>query len=69
MSNWQPIETAPKDGTTIVGWSKENGADILFYGMTEHDDVIEEGWLYHFDFQTWPTKPTHWMPLPKPPTV
>jgi len=73
---WQPIETAPKDGTPILLATFKNGA-------VEHIDegcweVIDEGWEsnirpYHgWVSNTWPfgdTGPTHWVKvaLPKPP--
>ena len=57
---WQPIETAPDDGTpflvtdgelTAVGWLGEHCGSIdLLWGCLKF-------------------KSTHWMPLPEPPTV
>ena len=81
MSEWQPIETAPRDGTVI-----------LFYG----EGCVCAGWFGN-DFRPFPwafvddtreslvgccdkemtgrvhvngyplDTPTHWMPLPEPP--
>jgi len=69
MTEWQPIETAPKDGT-----------DILIYQPPEKIwGLIFEHVIYvcHFDGRgRWTEsdgerysnfKPTHWMPLPEPP--
>lgn len=56
MSEWQPIETAPKDGTWFLAYE----ADVPMY--TAHWD--EDGW---YDLE-WKCRPTHWMPLPEPPS-
>jgi hypothetical protein len=63
---WQPIETAPKDGTTILG------AD--FCSFTNQWNISTVSWdgawslvitgAYAED-DKW--NPTHWMPLPTPP--
>lgn len=66
--DWQPIETAPKDGTRVLiasgtdvvlaffdnnaGMWCENEYDNLWWGPT--DTARYDG-------------PTHWMPLPAPP--
>lgn len=62
---WQPIETAPKDGTHILLYvkldeprEKEVGIDVGFYVTHRNDDFL--AWSYV-------ARPTHWMPLPSPP--
>ena len=68
---WQPIETAPKDGTRIlVSCVYEVEGQTHSYEWADWwgwDDEWE-GWL---DFPSQipaPVPPTHWMPLPAPPT-
>ena len=64
IGGWQPIETAPKDGSTIVlggyGWTRR--------GYWAIDNFIGNGQ------PTWSSEDghgcgevTHWMPLPEPP--
>ena len=63
MSEWQPIETAPKDGTVVVGYDRSNHhADDRNYAEFMRWDG--ERWR---DPDTWTITPTHWMPLPEPP--
>lgn len=69
MSKWKPIKTAPKDGTTIIGWTKDWGEPMLIQWVciqqwNDPKDVF--GWAEESDWSTSVT-PTHWMPLPKPP--
>lgn len=64
VAEWQPIETAPKDGAWIVVTSTHNKyyrACVQFYDgnwcatrEVTHDDLIENA-------------ATHWMPMPKAP--
>jgi hypothetical protein len=56
---WQPIETAPKDGTTVLVY---DAARCRLTWTTEFEDG-EWGWPGPY-FQA---EPTHWMPLPSPP--
>jgi len=63
MSNpieWQPIETAPKDGTRILGFNEN--LEVYIPNIYFWDDK----WITYF-FDEYSTELTHWMPLPKPP--
>lgn len=60
MSEWQPIETAPKDGTDIlVGFAGQDRPPVV---VGWFDD-----WLEYDSVNILKGKPTHWMPLPEPP--
>ncbi len=75
MIEWQPIETAPKDGTTILlyrpsaaAWAK------VTVGKYKDDNFAKKAkpyWEIWFkiggvrESREW--NPTHWMPLPVPP--
>ncbi len=66
MTGWQPIETAPKDGSMFLIW------DGRSYGFASwwHDEKMH--WLKQETRQGYrhpeDQEPTHWMPLPPPPT-
>lgn len=75
MTAWQPIETAPKDGTRILlfdgmgiaiaSWWVPDPTDF------DDDDDFDEplpGWCVESAecVEFW-HEPTHWMPLPEPP--
>lgn len=61
-AGWQPIATAPKDGTEILVCN-DNGhyypvvAEYLGGGWSHHGGWVEDDGKYF----------THWHPLPKPP--
>jgi hypothetical protein len=73
MSEWQPIETAPKDGTRILGYDATDADDtqpqiVCWLGIPD-----KPGWYITFDHtpcngDVW-KPPTHWMPLPQPPLL
>jgi len=71
-SEWQPIETAPKDKTKILVGRfastppEKNGFMCVdWWRDSERDDVSYTGFS-SFNPHHWPA--THWMPLPTPPT-
>lgn len=56
---WKTIETAPKDGTNILGYDKPMIRMIKWWNNGESWVVSDTSGL--------PFYPTHWMILPKPP--
>lgn len=80
MSEWQPIETAPKDGTLVDLWIINHLGDgerrpNCRWEQDHEDDEDEGRWeqMYSeasgsfftaFDERA---RATHWMPLPDPP--
>lgn len=60
---WQPIETAPKDGTIII----VAGAPELGYTLPCIVDALYDdgGWLVNqWESPSFAITPTHWMPIP-----
>ena len=74
MSEWQPIETAPKDGTAILASGVNLGTGPgRHYAVCSWEHCAEprpedwSGW-YETDGDGGPYPwLTHWMPLPAPP--
>jgi hypothetical protein len=69
MSEWQPIETAPKDGTRILlGYyyfqDEGGGSQLVAFWHQTHRMWCSTYQLFVDDS---PFAPTHWMPLPPPP--
>ena len=66
---WQPIETAPKDGTGVLLW---NGYRRCYGWFSSYADG-SSGWHLRPIFVNEPFEPaafipdTHWQPLPAPP--
>lgn len=70
VSEWQPIETAPKDETRILafgllGLESEKGIGTVKWDKGYHNFVCDP----HEASEYGPERCdlTHWMPLPKPP--
>lgn len=63
MTAWQPIETAPKDGNSILAWCPRIMRCVEVWW--EQDDY-EGGGYWQDDGDTEPFL-SHWMPLPEPP--
>lgn len=62
VGEWQPIETAPKDGTWILGWSRDNQPFRISWGRNHEAELrwctsfasFADGYI------------THWQPLQEP---
>ena len=83
--DWKPIETAPKNGhTLLLGYFNSNGNWRTMRGQWISQDYIDNyfeddwadadpGW-YETVVESddlpncWLIDPTHWMPIPPPPT-
>lgn len=66
---WQPISTAPKDGTLILGFAIiDTQTGNWKMRIMSHDHYAEVGMRQNWSGwgDSW-VGPTHWMPLPKPP--
>ena len=56
---WQSIETAPTDGTIFFAYDAIGNPHLVEYCRVYCQFEGTQGeWIY----------PTHWMPLPEPPT-
>jgi len=67
MNDWQPIETAPKNGDTVLLWREIGGVVSAFW-----DCCADFDWWYIDDGKYGPyplrgPNPTHWMPVPSGP--
>jgi hypothetical protein len=85
MNDWRPITTAPKDGTRIVCWAEMFDHPCFLVWKTnprivhEHNagQSMELSAAYFgdpdemddYELSEAGKGPTHWMPLPPPPTT
>lgn len=75
MSEWQPIETAPKNGTPILGCTVLDEAGYESWGWPStivwaayHPNARgKECWRTSHVCGNKMEAVTHWMPLPEPP--
>jgi hypothetical protein len=77
MTDWQPIETAPRDGTLVcVGWKGPRDTEMqewftMQWGHIQKNDLFAPGqigmWVMPDGSLTWTEStgggPTHWRPL------
>lgn len=77
LSGWRPISTAPKDGTWVIIYDPffvtEMPVSIGTYMTADERDPrgrFRKGeWLlFEWDGMPSSANPTHWMPLPPPPS-
>ena len=65
MGEWQPIETAPKDGRWVLCWG--HNAGVVESMIWHWNDDSKDGNWYWYEGDCPRTQPTHWMPMPAPP--
>lgn len=85
MSDWNPIETAPKDGREIIGvFAKRYSFDgkVTVYGpwtiawngkrwrsSWDECEVVEYMSDFGTEYKEPDIEPTHWTSIPTPPTI
>ena len=95
ISDWQPIETAPKDGRVIIVWPRDGKPQFAFYksewyqkylpqklkenggswkSLGPHYESNSREHSYRVSYAEYNVlgvyrEPTHWMPLPEPPSA
>lgn len=74
MADWQPIETAPKDGMRVTLFAQgKYGPNDTYWAISSWFDAAHPGAMEgaQSGWADWPyaIEPTHWQPLPAPPTA
>lgn len=76
MAEWQPIETAPKDGLQYILVTAGRGVWVAHWCPVAPSGYrFDQPWRsvmlnhYHIAPTARYLPPTHWMPLPPPPGV
>ncbi len=79
-AGWRPIETAPHDGTAVLGYGRHDRSptdaqrgvmpgdhwwSIMVWDVWRNPGA---SWVFAKDGHTVWSMPTHWMPLPEPPS-
>ncbi len=72
MSEWKPIESAPRDRCSRLVYVPINKCIYCVSWVEPYDAIDAEvnpaGWyVFGAGFSRLNSEPTHWMPLPEPP--
>lgn len=72
MSAWQPIETAPKDGTSVLLFGRPDDVEGISFNrpipLSGYWDQIDTAWCSTTATWLGPfIAATHWQPLPENP--
>lgn len=70
MSEWQPIATAPKDGSSFLAYQPKNDLypeAMAVCSYSPRYGSLNIDWVYGHDVEYEVDSPTHWRPLPPPP--
>jgi hypothetical protein len=68
QTGWQPIETAPKDGTRIVTFGRLGHVIVGYDAERKHMPEKQQSlgyscWRVDWDGEYLASEPTHWIPL------
>jgi len=71
VNGWRPIETAPKDGSSILLWDGWR-MQVCAWDFDDLYDREPKHWVYgeaqgEYNVRETFDDATHWMPLPAPP--
>lgn len=68
MTEWQPIETAPKieGDRLLVAWPNRQAWVTIGFWSDEYHGL--KAWADDMTENPFVPQPTHWMPLPAPPS-
>lgn len=66
LTAWQPMETAPKDGSGFIGYQKISDEQYVISACAFYGEFV---WINWGEGLNTSANPTHWMPLPKLPEV
>jgi hypothetical protein len=68
--NWQPIDTAPTDGTTVLGYCHVPSFSKMPHVIGAMSwQLRAKCWWGNNGSGIVLSAPTHWMPLPAPPDL
>jgi hypothetical protein len=59
--SWKTIDSAPKDGTRVLGYGPSSTGDYYIQTVYYWKDDWPIRWMHGY------SRPTHWQPLPEPP--
>ncbi len=65
MSQWQPIETAPRDGEVVLIFTPNTYPQVT--AACWRGDITLEHWQAVWHRWHFAADVTHWQPLPSPP--
>jgi hypothetical protein len=72
MTEWKSIDTAPKNGTSILVYRRWKKHQWLDHGYDHYIEIAywkDDDWWIHAFCPPASNDPTHWMPLPEPPKL
>ena len=71
LQGWQPIESAPKDGTWVILYDAEqyHPVHVRNWRTAETNGRLISGWWDEYSQYRPSFRPTHWKPLPHPPAA